>query len=313
MVPRLVRAYWKKIVLGVLIAGVLVVTVVLPYLLARLVTRAGTRPMDRQMTSSPADYGVDFEDVSFASTDGVELSGWYLGGTGSDVAIACGHGLFRSRREVLDRAAFFRQQGYDTLVFDFRHHGNSGGDTVSLGYHERRDFLGAVEFLRSKKRGRKVVLYGVSMGAAASLLAAAESKDVAAVIADSSFSSLEHTVVHHLDLIFGLPRFPIGSAVLFFLGRRADFDPEDFDLERAIAAIGDRPVLVIAGEEDRRMPVDVQRELWALSASEQSRFETFAGAAHGAAYRTDPDRYEAILMEFLTGVGLAPTVASGDE
>ncbi len=297
--------------LGLVIAVVLVVTVGLPYLLARLVTRAGTRPMDRELTSSPADYGLEFEEVSLSSTDGVSLSGWFLGGASSDVAIACGHGLFRSRREVLDRAAFFRQQGYDTLVVDFRRHGDSEGDKVSLGFHERQDLLGAAEFLRSQKPGRKVVLYGVSMGAAASLLAAAESTEIAAVIADSSFSSLEHTVVHHLDLLFGLPRFPIGSSLLFFLGMQADFDPEEFDLARVIGAIGDRPILIVAGEDDRRMPAELQRQLWAASTNEQSRFHSFPGASHGAAYRTDPDGYEALVTEFLSAAGLAPKAQVG--
>ena len=162
-----IRKHWKKILLGVVIALVLVTTIGLPYAFARLVTRAGTRPMDLRLTTSPSDYDLDFENVSFTSADGVRLSGWYLGGASSDVAIACGHGLFRSRREVLDRAAFFRKQGYDTLVFDFRRHGESEGERVTLGFDERLDLLGAVEFLKEKKPGVKIVLYGVSMGAAA--------------------------------------------------------------------------------------------------------------------------------------------------
>lgn len=303
---RAIRRHWKKLVLGVVLTVILVTTVGFPFLIARLVTHAGTRSRDQGLTSSPADYGLEFESVSFQSSDGVSLSGWYLGGADSDVAIACGHGLFRSRREVLDRAAFFRKQGYDTLVFDFRRHGDSEGDRVSLGFHERKDFLGAAEFLRRAKPGRKIVFYGVSMGAAAALLAAAESPDVAAVIADSSFSSIEHTVAHHVQLIFGLPRFPFASSLLFFLAMQADFDPADFDVERAIERIGDRPLLIVAGEDDQRMPVELERDLWAASLSKQSRFESFPGATHGAAYRTDPEGYEAMLSDFLIAVGLEP-------
>lgn len=301
--------HWKKIVLGLFITIVLVVTVGLPYMIARLVTRAGTRPMDRALTSSPADYELEYEDVTFTSPDGVTLSGWYLGGAGSDVAIACGHGLFRSRREVLDRAAFFRAAGYDTLVFDFRRHGDSGGEKVTLGFQERQDFLGAAEFLTKNKPGTEVVFYGVSMGAAAALLAASESgetDEVAAVIADSSFSSLEHTVGHHLKLIFGLPRFPFAYSLLFFLEMQADIDSSEFDLERAVEAIGDRPVLIVAGEEDRRMSVGIQRRLFEASTHRLSRFESFPDAGHGAAYRTDSESYQTMLTEFLSSTGLGP-------
>jgi len=299
--------HWKKILLGLLITAVLIVTVGLPFAFARLISRAGTRPMDRALTSSPADYDLDFEDVTFASSDGITLSGWYLGGADSNVAIACGHGLFRSRREVLDRAAFFRAAGYDTLVFDFRGHGDSEGEIVSLGYHERRDFLGAVSFLRDRNPDAKIVLYGVSMGAAAALLAAGESDAVAAVIADSSFSSLEDTVVHHLKLIFGLPRFPFAYSLVFFLEMQTGMDASEFDLERAVVAIGNRPVLIVAGEQDRRMPVELQRRLYDASTDEHSRFRSFPGAGHGAAYRTDPDGYQSMLSEFLIASGLGVT------
>ena len=121
------RKRWKKILLGFLGALLLFVTVGVPYLLTVLITRAGTRPMDLELTSSPADYGLPFEEVTFEAADGVVISGWFLPGGTRKAVVACGHGLFRSRREVLDRAAFFRQLGYDTLVFDFRRHGKSGG------------------------------------------------------------------------------------------------------------------------------------------------------------------------------------------
>jgi len=308
-----VLRHWKEIVLGLVIVAVLVVTVGLPYAMARLVTRAGTRPMDLALTSTPADYGVDYEEVAFTSTDGVSLSGWYLGGARSNVAIACGHGLFRSRREVLDRAVFFRKLGYDTLLFDFRRHGESEGEKVTLGFHEQKDFLGAVDFLQRQKPEREIVLYGVSMGAAAALLAAAESTEIAAVIADSPFSSIEFTVIHHLKLLFGVPRFPIGMALLFFLETEGDFDREVFDLKKAVTAIGDRPVLIVAGEEDDRMPVPLQRQLHEASINEHSRFQTFPSAGHGAGYRVDPEGYETMLKEFVAATGLTVRNLEGGE
>lgn len=300
----MLRRRWKRILLGFLAGLVLFVTVGIPYLLALLITRAGTRPMDLELTSSPADYGLSFEEVTFPSSDGVLISAWFLPGGDRKAVVACGHGLFRSRREVLDRAAFFRRHGYDTLVFDFRRHGKSGGERTTLGYEERHDFEGAVEFLRKKRPEAPVVLYGVSMGAGAALLAARETPAVAAVVADSPFLNIEHTVVHHVKLIFGLPRFPIASELLWFLERRGGFDRKDFDLEAAARALGDRPVLVIAGAEDQRMPPELQRRVEAASKSPLSRFVSFEGAGHGAAYRAAPEDYEKEVLSFLERAGL---------
>ena len=298
------RKRWKRILLGFVAALLLFVTVGVPYLLAVLVTKTGTRPMDLELTSSPADYGLSFEEVTFPSTDGVAISGWFLSGGTREAVVACGHGLFRSRQEVLDRAVFFRQQGYDTLVFDFRRHGKSGGERVTLGYEERRDFEGAVELLRKARPEAPVLLYGVSMGAGAALLAARETPAVAAIIADSPFLNIKHTVVHHVDLIFGLPRFPFASELLWFLEMRGGFDSEDFDLEAAAAALGERPLLVIAGSEDQRMPPDLQKRVAEASKSPLSRFVSIEGAGHGAAYRVATEVYQREILAFLERAGL---------
>jgi pimeloyl-ACP methyl ester carboxylesterase len=295
---------WKAILLGLAAAILLFVTVGVPYLLAMLITSAGTRPMDLELTSSPADYGLEFEEVLFPTSDGASISGWYLPGGTRGAVVALGHGLFRSRREVLDRAAFFRKQGYDALVFDFRRHGTSDGERVTLGYQERLDFEGAVAFLKSRRPEAPVVLYGVSMGAGAALLAARETPAVAAVIADSPFLNIEHTVVHHAKLIFGLPRFPFASGLLLFLEMRGGFDREDFDLEAAAKALEDRPLLVIAGSADERMPPELQKRVVAASDNPLSRFIVVEGAGHGAAYRVAAEAYESEVLAFLERAGL---------
>lgn len=298
------RRRWKWIGLAVLTAFVLFATLGLPYLLAVLVTSAGTGPVDHEVETSPADYDLPYEDVAFDSTDGVPLSGWYLSGGSRRTVVVCGHGLFRSRLEVLDRAAFFRQLGYDTLVFDFRRHGKSAGERVTLGYQERRDFEGAIEFLERQRPQSPVVVYGVSMGAGAALLAARETREIAGVVADSPFLNIDYTVVHHVKLLFGLPRFPFASALLWFLELRGGFDRESFDLEAAAADLGDRPLLVVAGGADERMPPDLQKRVAEASKSPLSRFVVFEGAGHGAAYRVATSAYQATLVEFLERAGL---------
>jgi pimeloyl-ACP methyl ester carboxylesterase len=297
---------WKRVAL--VVSGLLFALVFLgvPYLVAYLVTHAGTRPQDQRLSSTPADHGVRFEEVTFRNADGHVLSGWYLGGADSDVAVAVGHGLFRSRREVLDRAAFFRERGYDTIVFDFRRHGESSGDRITLGFWERSDFLAARDFLASRGPRRSVVFYGVSMGAAAALLAASDSPDAGAVVADSPFVSIEDTVVRHVELLLGLPRFPFASALLFFLELQGNFDRTEFDLERAARAMGDRPVLIVAGAEDARMPPELQARIYRASSAPESRFVSVPEAGHGASYRTDPDSYERAVADFLENAGLRP-------
>ena len=56
--------------------------------------------------------------------------------------------------------------------------------------------------------------------------------------------------------------------------------------------MGERPVLIVAGEEDRRMSVALQERVFEASVSEASRFRSFPDARHGAAYRMHADAYE---------------------
>ncbi|MFQ5790676.1 MAG: alpha/beta hydrolase [Acidobacteriota bacterium] len=295
---RLVRAL-KWAFLAAIVVLLAFVFLVAPYALAHLITSAGTRPMDLRLTSTPADFDLEFEEVSFSSRDGVGLQGWYMGGGHRGISVACGHGLFRSRREVLDRAAFLRKAGFNVLAFDFRRHGKSGGERVTLGYKERLDVEGAVDLLKARSPEDAIALYGVSMGAAAALLAAAEMPGVRSVVADSCFLSLEHTVSHHLKLIFGLPSFPLADEIQFFIERRGGFRGEEFDLERAVRLIGKRPLLFVAGSRDKRMPVELQRRLYRVASDPKSRFVVIEGATHGAAYRTDPEHYQRALLDFL--------------
>jgi alpha-beta hydrolase superfamily lysophospholipase len=192
-----------------------------------------------------------------------------------------------------------RQAGFNVLLFDLRRHGESGGERVTLGYKERLDFGGAVSYLRQRSPGNRVFLFGVSMGAAAALLAAAEDTEIVAVIADSSFSSLDHTVAHHLKLFLGLPRFPLGDELIFFVEHLGEFRSEDLNLEEAVKGIGDRPLLFIAGDKDRRMPVEIQKRLFDIAKSPRSRFVVVEGAEHGAAFRTNPERYRQEMLSFL--------------
>lgn len=295
----------KWVGLTILVAAVVLVFVVLPYWVADRVTSVGTRPRDRALTATPADEGVDFEEVSFTSSDGVLLRGWYLGGGDQGVSIVCAHGLFRSRREVMDRGVWFRERGYNVLLMDSRRHGESGGERVTLGYKERLDVEAGIDFMKAREPEDRIILFGVSMGAAASLLAAAERPDVEAVISDSSFLNLEQVVTAYLDLLVGLPRFPLGDMLLFFMEQLGGFQKEDLNLEEAVRRIGDRPILFIGGSEDRQVPPDVQRKLYGAAESKLSDLLIVEGAGHGAAYRTDPDAYRKAVADFLARVAAA--------
>lgn len=301
--PSKRKSLWRWVKHLLLALGILIfifIVAVVPYMLSWFLTHAGSRPSDKVMNVTPEQYGVAFQNAKFPSADGTPLAGWWLPAESSRVAVLYGHGLFRSRLELLERAVHFQKRGCAGLLFDFRRHGESGGELTSAGYLERLDMLGAVRFLRDSLHVRQpIVVCAVSMGTAAAMLAAAETPEISGLILDSSFLSFDHLIAHHAKIWLGLPRFPIADEIILFTRWRIGFDREQFDMRRALEKIGDRPILFIAGSADVRMPPEISRQLYEHSPSTRKKLLVIEGATHGAAFATQRQAYEAAVMDFL--------------
>jgi fermentation-respiration switch protein FrsA (DUF1100 family) len=303
------RRWWrilKRLLITLIILAIIFIYGVVPYGLARLVTGAGTRSVDRQLTETPATFGAEFKDVEFQTSDNVKISAWLLPSREKKTTIIFSHGLFRSRRELLERAIELWKLGYGILLYDSRNHGESGEARVSLGYHERLDAEAAVGFLRDNmEKGEHIVLYGISMGAVAALLAAAETPEVAAVISDSAFLSFEDTTAHHVRVFLRLPAFPLANELRYFIERRANFDGEKLNTLEAVKRMGDRPVFFISGKNDKRMPPEITQALYQASSSQKKDLMIVDGAEtaiHGHAYQAEPKVYIQRISQFLDAV-----------
>jgi predicted MFS family arabinose efflux permease/pimeloyl-ACP methyl ester carboxylesterase len=290
---------------GVAVALLLVVFLVLPWLMSFAITKAGTRPDERARVDTPAAQGAQFEDVSFTSSDGIKLSGWYLPARGHQLTVVMTHGLFRSRYETLDRGVRLWQQGYGVLLYDLRRHGKSTGEFSSIGYFERRDVEAALKFVEGREPQNRIVLFGVSMGAAATLLAAAESQGdarLAGVVSESSFLSFADTARHHIKTFTPIPTFPFAALLIKFTAWRLGFSPANFDVLAAVRQIR-QPILFIGSGNDRRMPNETVLEpLYAAAQNPLKLKLVVAGATHGRAFDAAPDEYMDALAEFLQTV-----------
>lgn len=292
-----------RIVLILIALLVVLIYGVFPFWASGLVTNAGTRLMDRRLPETPATYKAEYRDVEFQTADGVTISGWLLPSRDQHATIVYSHGLFRSRRELLERAVELWRLGYGALLYDARNHGDSGKAKVTLGYNERLDAEAAVRFLREAVHTQdRIVLFGISMGAATALYATAETPDVAAVIADSSYLNYNDTVTHHARLFLPVPAFPIANELRFLVAWRGGFDGAKLDALDAVKRIGERPVMFIAAANDKRMPPDIAQKLYDTSTSATRDLLIVDGPGsevHGHAYQANPKLYINRVAEFL--------------
>ncbi len=251
------------------------------------------------------------EEVAFRSADGITLRGWYLAHAAPrDVLIIC-HGYAMNRHELLDLAHALRANGHAVLLFDFRAHGTSEGKRSTIGYREAGDIIAAVGYLRSRPGLARVPLgvAGISMGAAATLLAAAREPQIGAVVADSSFTALTDTALGSLrELVHGAA-IPFGPLILRFgelltRARLAANRPID-----AIAALAPRPVLIIHDSEDTFIPV---RNAFALyeAASAPKEIWVHPGRGHASLWWCCATEYAVRLDRFFTAALGTATVAA---
>ena len=254
----------------------------------------------------PEEYGLPYEEVEFTSRgDGLTLRGWHIEieRGGPTVVFVHGVGSVRSGNNALHLASMLTEHGFNVLMFDLRGHGSSDGDRVSGGDHERRDVLGALDFLADRDAPPSSVgVLGVSMGAAAAALAAAEAPSVSALVLDSPYANLSDLIAQEIGIRSALP----GWAGRFFVpGVRVaaqlvlDIDISAVDLERMVSEL-DYPVLVIHGEDDDRVPVEHAIRVHA-AAHLESELWLLGGLGHADAFDAYPEEYARRLSSYFRG------------
>src|SRR5947209_12363452 len=158
------------------------------------------------VTQTPASLGLRYRSVDFLSRDDhLLLRGWLIPGIRPngrltiDRTVIVVHGMHANRATplILSLSGALAHQGIAVLAFDMRGHGESIPAPLGGGYFEQRDVLGAVDFLRSGRlpfpelgRPRVIAGWGVSLGAATMLLAAAQEPAIRAIVSDSAFTDI---------------------------------------------------------------------------------------------------------------------------
>ena len=260
----------------------------------------GIHPRAGEPDHTPESVGLAVEPVTFRSRDDTRLRGWFAAGE-SRAAVILAHGYGSRREELLPHAAFLHEAGYAVLLFDFRHAGESDGDAVTVGAFERLDILGALDWLRSRSETRdaQIVALGISMGAAAAILAAAESSEIAAVVAECAFRSIESVIAQSFRHFIGIPPFPCAPITVWLAERKVGFRARNLRPDAAIARLGTRPVLLIHGLDDVLIDPSNSRALHA-AAPETSELWLVHGAPHAHAYQTLPEDYRARVLAFFS-------------
>lgn len=273
------------------------------------------------LTRNPLDYDrLTGDPVSFPAFDGLRLAGMLIRGDPGKPRrgmIVFAHEFESDMHSCARYCRPLRAVGYDVFTFDFRGHGQSACET---GYTPRQwvsdrdlsDMRGALAFvldwLGQQGLPREVGAFGISRGACAAVLAAKETPEIRAIVADGAYStdkSIEH-FMKRWAYIFASVRVVYENhhpAFWRFLRwcmmhcARREFRCTFPSVRKAIRRMTPRPMLFIHGEKDSYLPVEQSRQLYAL-AGQPKHLWIAPGAKHNQAVVRHPQRYAELTVRF---------------
>jgi fermentation-respiration switch protein FrsA (DUF1100 family) len=173
---------------------------------------------------------------------------------------------------------------------------------MTFGSRERLDCLAwsrwAAEHFGADSR---MLLFGVSMGAATVLLASALEllPQVRGIVADCPFSNGRDILVRVASGA-GVPKFAAAHLAFLTTALWGRFRLKDADVREAVKHTR-VPILLIHGEDDDFVPPEMSAQILSYNPTMIER-HTFPGASHGISYVIDPERYEKLVADFAARV-----------
>ncbi len=163
--------------------------------------------------NTPETFGLDYEDISFTTTDNLTLRGWWIPAKAEKAkTIILLHGYPADKGNILPAMAFLSST-YNLLLFDFRYLGQSDGAYSTLGAKETEDLLSALRFLKSRDV-TEVGIWGFSVGGAVALLVAPQAPEIKAIVSESSYAQLDilSSQLYRVPVL----RYPLGFLTNFW-------------------------------------------------------------------------------------------------
>ncbi len=249
----------------------------------------------REYSHKPSDYGLTYEEVTFVTSDNINLKGWLF--SPKEISyrmVIISHSGDGNMSKMIEIASQFTSIGFNVLTYDYRGYGESDDFDIKNDFfiyaQFEKDLNAAIDYVkRYHSKNRNINLYGVGIGASMSLSIGANRCDqISKIIADSPYLTLE-------DAKTAIKK-NYGKEVLLPLG----FDKLLLEPKHALAAKGAslNGILIIAGDKDSVFSVQVARDI-AKIRSNISKVFVVKGATIETTFSTDKDEYFKQIKNFL--------------
>ncbi len=242
---------------------------------------------------------IPCRDVSITSFDGLKLYGkYYEFKKGAPIELMMHGYRGTSERDLCGGIQRCFSLGRSCLIIDQRACGKSEGHVITFGVKEHRDCLDWVDFIiNSIDKDARIILCGISMGAATVLMASGKNlpENVVGVLADCGYTSAKEIikkVIRQLKLPAEL-LYPFVKLGAFVFG---GFKLEETSPIEAMR-VTKLPVIFYHGENDDFVPCEMSIKNHEVCQSPK-QLVTMPTAGHGLCYLVEPEKYLETLSKF---------------
>lgn len=228
----------------------------------------------RELQSSPADIGLEYESVSLRTSDDVLIHGWFVKSEKNIGTVLFFHGNAGNISHRLDTLRIFNHLGLSTLIIDYRGYGQSEGDISEQGTYLDAEAAWTYLTELNNTDPLKIIIFGRSLGGAIAANLAAKKRS-AGLILESVFTSVP-------DMAAKLyPVFPVRLLCRY-----------QYDAKMSLDAVVS-PVLIVHSPDDEIIPFENGKELFA-QANEPKSFLQIRGGHNDGFISSGPLYYEGL-------------------
>ena len=243
------------------------------------------------LVTTPAEVGIDYQDVYLTTADGVRIHAWYIPGRSSTTMLWLHGNAGNMGHRVPNLTLLNQLTGIGVFIIDYRGYGLSDGRPSEQGLYA--DAEAAFDYLVSEAGldpVRDVVLFGRSLGVGAAAELATR-HTVRCVILESGFTSVR-------DIAKATSPSWLAAAAMPFLDARFD-TLSKMDRIRS-------PVMIVHGDRDEVVPTQMAEQLYD-AARDPKRIYIVKGAQHNDTYEAGGQAYFDALQEFIANSSAGPS------
>lgn len=210
------------------------------------------------------------------------------------------HGYTTNAEYMSSIAYRYHTLGYNVIIPDLRGHGQSEGNYIGMGWHDRLDIIKWIDYILKQDDSAQILLHGISMGAATVMMVSGEElpKNVKVIVEDCGYTCAKDQLSYKLKDMFKMPAFPLLNICNIITKIKSKYFITEASAINQIKKTK-TPILFIHGDKDKFVPFYMLDELYDACSAPKDKL-IINNAGHAKCEKVNSDLYWEKVIAFIS-------------